>query len=64
MIASNSWWKRPDCFRSLDYSLVVVEEPVFLVAIGKVTPVLEGVDVTVASTSVAVVKVEAFLVAN
>ena len=37
--------------------MAVVEESVFLVAIGKVTPVLEGVDVKVASTSVAVVEV-------
>ena len=32
-----------------------VEESVFPVAVGKVTPVLEGVNVKVASTSVAVV---------
>ena len=44
--------------------MVVVEEPVFLVAVDKVTPVLEDVDVTVASTSVAIVKVEVFLIAN
>ena len=36
---------------------MVVEESVFLVAIGKVTPILEGVDVKVASTSIAVVEV-------
>ena len=37
--------------------MAVVEESVFLVAVGKVAPVLEGVDVKVASTSVAVIEV-------
>ena len=37
--------------------MAVVEESVFLVAVGKVTPVLEGVNVKVASTSIAVVEV-------
>ena len=35
-------------------SLANVEESVFLVAVGKVTPVLEGVNVKVASTSIAI----------
>ena len=37
--------------------MAIVEESVFPVAVGIVTPVLEGVDVKVASTSVAVVVV-------
>ena len=38
----------------LDHSLANVEESVFLVAVGKVTPGLEGVNVKEASTSIAV----------
>ena len=41
--------------------MAIVEESIFLVAVGKVTPVLEGVNVKVASTSVVVVIVATLL---
>ena len=41
--------------------MAVVEESVFLVAVGKVTPVLEGVNVKVASTSIALIIVATLL---